>query len=50
MGNIIVGTVLLAAVVAVIAKMIINKKKGKSSCGCGCSSCGTGGTCHCNDK
>ena len=50
MGNIIVGTVLLAAVVAVIAKMIINKKKGKSSCGCGCSSCGTGGSCHCNDK
>lgn len=45
MGNIIVGSVLLAAVAAVIAKMIINKKKGKSSCGCGCS--GSGGTCHC---
>ena len=49
MGNIIVGTVLLAAVVAVIAKMIINKKKGKSNCGCGCSSCSAGGTCHCNE-
>ena len=32
----------------VIAKGIINKKKGKSSCGCDCGSCRS--NCHCHDK
>ena len=43
MGNIIVGTILLATVATVIVTMIRNKKKGKSSCGCGCSTCGACG-------
>ena len=39
MGTIIVSSVLVIAVGAVIFTMIKNKKKGKSSCGCGCSGC-----------
>ncbi|MBQ8605866.1 MAG: FeoB-associated Cys-rich membrane protein [Clostridia bacterium] len=40
--------VIIAAVfVAIIAKGIINKKNGKTSCSCGgCSGCGMKGTCH----
>jgi hypothetical protein len=26
--------------------MVKNKKQGKSSCGCGCSSCGMKDSCH----
>lgn len=29
----------------VIAMAIVNKKKGKSSCGCDCSSCSSCGSC-----
>lgn len=37
----------LAFVVAMIViNMIRNKKKGKSSCGCGCSDCPMSGKCH----
>ncbi|MBO4547040.1 MAG: FeoB-associated Cys-rich membrane protein [Treponema sp.] len=43
MGTIIVGSLLAAAVVAVITTLVKNKIKGKSSCSCGC-----GGDCpHC---
>ena len=31
---------------AIIRKMIRDKKKGKSSCGCGCSSCAMKEMCH----
>ena len=42
MGTIIISLLLLALVSGIIAKLIINKKKGKSSCSCGrdCSVCG----------
>ena len=30
----------------VIRKMILNKKAGKTSCGCGCSSCPHSASCH----
>lgn len=44
-------TILIAAVVAavflaIVIKGIINKKKGKSSCSCGCSGCALKDTCH----
>ena len=46
-GTILVGMVVLAVVALVIAMMVRNKKKGKSStCGCGCSSCAMAGKCH----
>ena len=44
-------TIIVAAVVATIFAAIIivsirNKKKGKTSCSCGCSGCAMEGTCH----
>lgn len=45
-GTIAISALLLIAVIAVILNQIKNKKSGKSSCGCGCSSCGMSGSCH----
>lgn len=45
-GTIIVGAVVLAIVVLIIVKMVKDKKKGKNSCGCGCSNCPSAGICH----
>lgn len=46
MGTIIVGGILLLVVAAILANMISKKKKGESSCGCGCSGCAGESTCH----
>lgn len=45
-GNIVICTVLVLLVVGVIRSMIRSKKKGKTSCGCGCSNCAMSGLCH----
>lgn len=45
-ANIIICAVLIAVVAAIIVSMIRNKKKGKSSCGCGCADCPMGSSCH----
>ncbi|MCR4925095.1 MAG: FeoB-associated Cys-rich membrane protein [Clostridiales bacterium] len=45
-ATIIICVALVAIVVGIIFSMIRNKKKGKSSCGCGCSNCALNGTCH----
>ncbi|MDE5908295.1 MAG: FeoB-associated Cys-rich membrane protein [Lachnospiraceae bacterium] len=45
-ATIIISTVLLIAVAAIIVRMVRNKKKGKSSCGCGCAGCAMNGSCH----
>ena len=38
---------ILAAILGwIISTMVKNKKKGKSSCGCGCSGCAMSGMCH----
>jgi hypothetical protein len=42
----IVLAILVGAVALIIRKMIKDKKAGKSSCGCDCSTCG--GACGCN--
>lgn len=44
--TIIVSSVIALLVVAIIVKAIINKKKGKSSCSCGCSGCALKDSCH----
>ena len=49
-GSIAVGALLLAVVVAIVVSKIINRKKGKSSCGCGCASCALAGQCHASKK
>ena len=48
LGTIIMSIILLAIVAGIIWKMYRDKKKGKSSCGCGCSHCAMSGTCHPN--
>ncbi len=45
-GTIIVCAILILIVAGVIISMIRDKKKGKSSCGCGCSGCPMSGSCH----
>lgn len=46
MATIIISAALILAVAAIIAGMIRGKRKGKSSCGCGCAGCAMNGTCH----
>ena len=45
-ATIIICAVLIAVVAAIVISMIKNKKKGKSSCGCGCTDCPMSGSCH----
>lgn len=45
-STIIICAALIAVVVFVIAGMVRNKKKGKSSCGSGCANCPMSGKCH----
>lgn len=45
-STIIVCAVLIAVLAAVISSMLRDKKKGKSSCGCGCANCAMSDTCH----
>ena len=37
---------IFAVVAAIIISTVRNRKKGKSSCGCGCSNCPMSGSCH----
>lgn len=46
MATIIISAVLVLLVAAVIASMVRGKRKGKSSCGCGCAGCAMNGACH----
>lgn len=45
-ATILICIALLAVVAAIVAKMVRDKKKGKSSCGCGCANCPVSGSCH----
>ena len=45
-GTILVSAVLLAVVVLIITKLCRDRKKGKSSCGCGCENCPSAGMCQ----
>lgn len=46
MATIIISAVLIIMVAAVIASMVRGKRKGRSSCGCGCAGCAMNGACH----
>ena len=46
MATIIICALLIAVVTAIIVSIVKNKKKGKSSCGCGCANCPMSGSCH----
>ena len=39
-------TLLVSLTGFVIVRMILNKKKGKTSCSCGCSGCAFSENCH----
>ncbi len=43
---ILVSLALFAVVIWIIISMLRRKKKGKSSCGCSCTDCPMGGSCH----
>lgn len=49
-GDIIVIFVLAVIVGAIIGKMIRDKKKGKTACGCNCQGCSMCGSCHAEQK
>lgn len=50
LGTIVVSLVLIAIVALIVGKMIRDKKKGKSSCGCGYANCAMRGSCHSTNK
>lgn len=45
-GTLGVMVLLLLVTGSIIAGMVRNRKKGKSSCGCHCGSCPMSGSCH----
>jgi hypothetical protein len=44
-GTILVSAIILAIVVLIIARMVINKRAGRRSCGMGCSGCSQNQSC-----
>lgn len=50
LGTIIVATIVFSFLIFLVVRMIIQKKKGKSSCSCGCSSCPSSQYCKSKEK
>ncbi len=46
MATIIISAILVLVVAAILVSMVRSKRKGKSSCGCGCAGCAMNGACH----
>jgi len=44
--TIIIAAIVGAIFVAIVVKEIVNKKKGRSSCSCGCGGCAFKEQCH----
>lgn len=45
-GTISVTAILVLVVALIVRKLVADKKKGKSSCGCNCAHCAMAGSCH----
>ena len=45
-GTIVISLILVAIVAGIIFKMVRDKKKGRSSCGCNCGCCALKDSCH----
>ena len=45
-GTIVVAAVVACMIAALAIKLISDKKRGKSSCGCGCGGCAMRDRCH----
>ncbi|MCQ2528685.1 MAG: FeoB-associated Cys-rich membrane protein [Saccharofermentans sp.] len=50
LSTLVVVVILVAIVVLVVRKLISDKRQGKSSCGCGCSTCAMSDSCHSDQK
>ncbi len=50
LATILISLGLAALVAGIVVKMVRDKKRGKSSCGCGCQNCAMKGTCHNSKK
>jgi len=48
--TVLICVVLIAIVTAIVVKLVKDKKKGKSACGCNCAHCALAGTCHNHSK
>lgn len=46
LATILVGAVLIAVVALIVIHLVRNRKRGKTSCGCGCQGCPMNGACH----
>lgn len=46
LATILISAALFGAVGLIIVKMVRDKRKGKTSCGCGCENCAMRGECH----
>lgn len=46
LGTLLVGLVLLATVAAITVHLVKKKKRGASSCNCGCAGCPMQANCH----
>ncbi|MDD6395228.1 MAG: FeoB-associated Cys-rich membrane protein [Firmicutes bacterium] len=45
-GTVVVAVIIAAVVALIVVNMVRDRKKGKSSCGCGCSNCPSAGMCR----
>ena len=46
LATIVIGLILAAVVALIIYRLVEDRRKGRSSCGCGCSNCAMQGECH----
>lgn len=46
LATIVICILLIGIVSAIVTKLVKDKKKGKSPCGCNCGSCAMSGSCH----
>lgn len=45
-GTIIMALIVFVLVAGIVIKLVKDKRKGKTSCGCGCSNCPSSGLYH----
>ncbi|MBQ6425580.1 MAG: FeoB-associated Cys-rich membrane protein [Clostridia bacterium] len=46
LGTIIVALILIAVISLAVARLVKNRRSGKSSCGCNCAHCAMAESCH----
>lgn len=49
-GSIIVLLVVVAVITVIVVKIVLDKRRGKSSCSCGCGGCAMKDVCHSKEK